>query len=203
MPLTQFLNNTIITTTYAQQKHGQSSVFHILTRLVHNKSDNTHPHVNLQLVMNPKANKSVCCYGYNIYRARIKCLKKCQEWVPHIKTRKKVHMNIYPQFPMHSPTASWTQSFRFLPVPTLKNVGTFSFNYKETLQRIFSAHQTIPNRPGTIARCNSPLSDIRMHAWTLVEDIFSMCCELWLIKQQEFRSLNWECVFQMYSVRCK
>ena len=35
---------------------------------------------------------------------------------------------------------------------------------EETRQHIFNAHQTIPNRPGTTARCNSPLSDMPMHA---------------------------------------
>jgi len=78
---------------YKQWNHGQSSIFHILTRLVRDKSNTTHPHVNLQLVMNPKANKSVCCYSYDIYRAYIKCLKKYQEWVTHTKTRKEVHFN--------------------------------------------------------------------------------------------------------------
>jgi len=35
---------------------------------------------------------------------------------------------------------------------------------EETLQCIFSDHQKIPNRPGTVARCSSPLSDMPMHA---------------------------------------
>ena len=37
---------------------------------------------------------------------------------------------------------------------------------EETLQCIFNAHQTIPNRPGITARCNSPLSDTPIHACT-------------------------------------
>jgi hypothetical protein len=87
---------------YKQLNHGHSSIFHILTRLVRDKSNTTQPHVNLQLVMNPNANNSVCCYSYDIYKAYTKCLQKCQERVLHTKTRKEVHFNIYPQTVFHA-----------------------------------------------------------------------------------------------------
>ena len=116
---------------YKQRNHGQSSIYHIPTCLVCDKSNTTYPHIKLQLIMNPKANKSLCCYSYDIYRACIKRLKKCREWVPHTKTRKKVHFNIYPQTVFHAePNSKLNSVLQIFTCATLKNAGIFSSNYK-------------------------------------------------------------------------
>jgi hypothetical protein len=94
-PPTQFIKYTRIAITYTYNGIMDRAQYSIFQRpwCVTNPIT-THSHVNLQRVMKPKANKWACCYSYNIYRAYTKCLKKCQERVPHTKTRGKVHFNI-------------------------------------------------------------------------------------------------------------
>jgi hypothetical protein len=42
--------------------------------------------------------------------------------------------------------------------------------------------------PGHLKDCDTPQSEVSMRAMMEVEDIFSVCCEFWLEKQQEFNS---------------
>lgn len=62
----------------------------------------------------------------------LKCLDKFQEWVPHTETWKILYQYVYAvtNFSWHCSVTCWDQSFRFLPVETLKNYGVVELNRK-------------------------------------------------------------------------
>jgi hypothetical protein len=50
-------------------------------------------------------------------------------------------------------------------------------------QNIFMPVEPFATTPGPLKECNSPWSDISMRVLIQVEDILSICCELWSDKQ--------------------
>jgi hypothetical protein len=71
-------------------------------------------------------------------------------------------------------------SVTFLCVGTLKNLSVCSSNRKWG--------EASPTKCWCISIHDSTCSDVSMRALIKVEDILSICCELWLCKQQQYNS---------------
>jgi len=124
-------------------------------------------------------------YTVYIYRVYLKCLDEVQKWVTHTK-QGKAFISIYASktFSRNGPETLRTQSFRFLSVETLKIlVYSVAVENEGTIQRSkFYAYQNICNRPGTTV-CDSPWSDVPMRTLIQLEEIPTICCEMYLEKQ--------------------
>jgi len=114
-------------------------------------------------------------------------LQKC---VPHAKTWKEVHVNTCRQtdFEVHTPRSADLNPF----LGHLKTLACSAvFQKKEILHhRIFmpSNHSLLPTKHSKV--CDSPWSEVSMRALIQVEEILSICYQLWLDKPQELNS-NW------------
>jgi hypothetical protein len=110
---------------------------------------------------------------------------------PHTKTGKKVHIILCSQtlsFRGTAPTFAGPQSFRILPVRTLKILlySAWSENEETPHKRIFMPVGPFLIAPGPLEGWDSPWSDVSMRAFNQVDDIFGIWCKLWLVKNK-----NW------------
>ena len=82
-------------------------------------------------------------------------------------------------FRVTAPTFTRPQSFRLLSAGTLRIPSVFSssWNQETLLLRICVICQTIRTAPKPLKACDSPWSDVPMHALIQVGDIFSICFE--------------------------
>ena len=96
---------------------------------------------------------------------------------------------------MYSSTYTGLQSFLFLSMGTLENPLLYSaaFENAETLhQRIIEAYQPIPDSLRNFEICDSPWTELSMRELIEMENIWNICCELWLHKTWQLKLLNGE-----------
>jgi hypothetical protein len=96
-----------------------------------------------------------------------------------------------------APTFAGLQSHRFVSVGTLKHFSVFSpiWKWRRFTNACFMSVKPFATASWPFKICDSPWSDVSVRALIGVEDILSVCCELWLngtIKTQQL--LNWELV---------
>jgi len=108
----------------------------------------------------------------SVDRAYLQCLGKLQEWVPHTKTKKRVHINICPQTVFKVQLNSVLASVLYiLSLGTLHNdpsVFTFSWTWTDTSPThiLYLSNHFQPPR-GLLKGCISPWSDVSMN--TLIQ----------------------------------
>jgi hypothetical protein len=130
------------------------------------------------------------CLWYHI-RTYTECLDKFQEWISTSKEgKKKVSINLCPQiFSFRGrPNAQERNDFSPLDLylwgQKIPQCIQFQFWIKRYFTNwIFMPAKTSAYAPGVFERWDRPWSDASKNALVLVEDIFSICCKLWLPEQ--------------------
>jgi hypothetical protein len=120
----------------------------------------------------------------HFYWLHIKCLDKLQEF-PTPKLG--VHIRVRTQnFRGGTPKFVRSQSFIFCKWGLLERPSVFSFRLKmEThfIHAFLTSVKPLATASRPFKRCDSPCPNVSMRASIQVEHIFSICCELWLVKQ--------------------
>jgi hypothetical protein len=127
------------------------------------------------------------------YGMRPKRLGKFQEWYPHMKRKKKIHIDIHHQtFGFWGTTLSFalTQSFRFLYMGggRIKPLLYWAAIEREGHQHIFDTFQLLATAPGPSNWCDIPGLYVSVRVLIQVEDMFSFWCESYL-KDSEYAAV--------------
>jgi hypothetical protein len=116
----------------------------------------------------------------------LKCLGTLQEWVIHSKRKRNFHIDVRPQtvFEIQPPRSPELNPLDFYLWEHLKTLVYSAPNEnEETLhQRILMPVKPLATASEPLKGCHSPWSDVSIRALIQVEDVLSICCELWLDK---------------------
>ena len=126
-----------------------------------------------------------------IYRVYLKCFDRLQGRVPHTKRRKTVYINVCPQTVLDAQLSNLLTSVFYVficgrHVGTLKLMVHSGPNENEVTshQCISVPFKTFAAALESLKGCDAQWLNMYMRALIQVENILSICCELWLYLQQ-------------------